>query len=259
MRIGLGSHTATKPCAGPVCRNDNLLLSRTILTDTRRHDISQFALHGASYQHCQSWRHDSCKEQLVTICMFKNVSTCACGTPEILRRSTYPAPRATQGACACCSCPWHHGLVGRFFSIRRTSRRHGEEIGRRVCPPWLPFKRESRSDSTRSGGFVSCRLGRILVSDVSNGFLREDDFSLSSSRYTEFHPVCHTDSGDVDTKTKRKGCRTSKTVIGQRTAWWQFHTQGPNRYPGGVSLPCVRPDRLDEHKLMQFGQNELPK
>lgn len=39
---------ATMPCAGPECRNDNILLSRIIHTDTRQHDISQSALHGAS-------------------------------------------------------------------------------------------------------------------------------------------------------------------------------------------------------------------
>lgn len=74
---------------------------------------------------------------------------------------------------------------------------------------------------------MSCRLCRILVSDVGHGLLQEDDSSLLLSRYTAFQPVCHTESGDVDTKTKRKGCRMIKTVIGQRTAWWQFHSQGP--------------------------------
>lgn len=127
--MGLRPHTALMPCAGPGCRNDNILLSRTIPTDTRQHDISQSALHGASYHHSRSRRHGVLQGVAGQHLHVQNVSTCACGTPEFLRRSTYPTPRATQGACACCSYPWHHGLVGRFFSIRRTARRHREEMG----------------------------------------------------------------------------------------------------------------------------------
>lgn len=78
---------------------------------------------------------------------------------------------------------------------------------------------------------MSCRLGQILVSDVSNS-----SFGKMTPAYreagTQLFSHCVILSLVILTqrhieKATTKGCRTLETVIGQRMAWWQFHSQGP--------------------------------